>query len=216
MARPLGARMPPHARVRRLEPLDALARALDVLVEKVSGVSASQLHDPTPCEEFDVEALLNHILIVLRMLATGAETGAAEQLEFTSGYPMRVFEGRNVAWLLGDDPVGQCADEVTRVRVAWASPAVLDTPIKWGPWATIPAPAAVAIGVRELVIHAWDVAKATGQDTTIPDEVAVPLLEGIMRHDAGMRTPTAFHAKVTIASDAPITDRLAAFAGRCP
>src|SRR5947209_5541406 len=148
-----------------MEPLDALTRAVDVLEEKVSGVAPAQMHDPTPCEEFDVEALLNHVLIVLRMLATGAETGVAEQLEFSADYPTRSFEGRDVAWLVGDDPVRACNAEASRVREAWVQPGVLEKQIKWGPWGSMPGMMAAGVGIRELVIHAWDVAKATGQDT---------------------------------------------------
>ncbi|MDP9145742.1 MAG: TIGR03086 family protein, partial [Actinomycetota bacterium] len=75
----------------------------------------------------------------------------------------------------------------------------------------------------DMVIHGWDLARATGQDDTIdPDEVARmwPEAQGIGEE---MRTPdffgpgiVVFGPEVTVAADAPLQDRLLGLLGRYP
>ena len=75
----------------------------------------------------------------------------------------------------------------------------------------------------DLVVHGWDLARATGQDDTMdPDEVAqmLPFAEGMPPE---MRTPGAFGPGVVVfgpivelPADAPAQDRLLGLMGRDP
>jgi uncharacterized protein (TIGR03086 family) len=70
----------------------------------------------------------------------------------------------------------------------------------------------------ELVVHGWDVARATGQPTDDFDQelggTALAFMHEMMKPE--YRGGPAFAAEVDVAPDAPVYDRLAGFAGRAP
>jgi uncharacterized protein (TIGR03086 family) len=181
-----------------IDPSEALQRAIGVLVDKVKGVTPEDLHRPTPCSEFDVEALLNHLLIVIRMMSEADQSQPPAPPR-----PTVEFEGRSVEWLIEGDPVRQLVEAAERLAAQWADRDPSGFPF-------------LRVGFRELLVHAWDVAKAIGQDTTLPDDLATALLQGSLPYDAAMRGPTGFGRRMEVAPDASATDKLAAFMGRQP
>jgi uncharacterized protein (TIGR03086 family) len=78
-------------------------------------------------------------------------------------------------------------------------------------------PAAGLAGFRfvDLVIHTWDLAKATGQDTDLaPDLFGAALAMSQQRMTGMDRTTMPFKDEVPVPADAPAADRLAGFLGR--
>ena len=77
------------------------------------------------------------------------------------------------------------------------------------------------VPLTDAVVHGWDLAAATGQDTTVDDRVVGPLLAGAhaaitddFRQPAGARA--VFAQPVLIDPDIPAGERLVAFLGRSP
>jgi uncharacterized protein (TIGR03086 family) len=71
-------------------------------------------------------------------------------------------------------------------------------------------------GLMDLLVHAWDLARATGQDESLdPDEVHT-FLVGIEPWGAALRSSGHFAARVAVADDADEQTRLIAFTGRRP
>jgi uncharacterized protein (TIGR03086 family) len=71
-------------------------------------------------------------------------------------------------------------------------------------------------GIGDVLVHTWDLCRATGQDVTLnPDEVH-RLFSAMEPMDAMMRQGTAFGPKVTVPDDADEQTKLIAFTGRQP
>ncbi len=165
----------------------------------VAAVRDDQLADPTPCTDWRVRDVINHVV-----------TGNLLFAAIVAGTP-RPDRSRDH---LGDDPLAAFRDSVAQLSEAFAKHDVLSgtyaTPVGEGPGALL-----VHLRFNELMAHSWDIAKATGQSTDFDPELvaqsqaifaAVPVLprgDGKPFRDAQPVPPGATDA-----------DRLAAFLGR--
>jgi uncharacterized protein (TIGR03086 family) len=186
--------------------LRPLATALDGTGRLVAGVTGDQWQLPTPCADWDVRALLNHLVggnrLVTRVLS-GEQLPPPEQLGRRAGEDQ-----------LGADPVAAWRDSADELLAAFGAPGVLDRP-HTVPAGTLPGPAVVHLRVVETLVHGWDLARATGQRPPFPDELVEPELafsaDLLGRLPAG-RQP--FGPSRPAPADAPAIDRLAALLGR--
>lgn len=64
--------------------------------------------------------------------------------------------------------------------------------------------------------HAWDIAKATGVDAAIPEDLAAKALDVMYAFGDAVRGPGIFASEVEVPQDAPIQDKLIAYTGRQP
>jgi uncharacterized protein (TIGR03086 family) len=179
-------------------------RALDETAQLVDGVSPDQMDLPTPCTEWDVRTLLAH-LVGGNVRWIALVRGEATQRRSAQG-------GGPSAELLGDDPAGAYRRSATDLKAAWQDPALLDRTFEL-PIGVLPGRAALALHLVETVTHAWDLAKATGQQPAFDPEV----VRAAMQFAQSKRPPgNAFAAPVPVADDLPEIDRLAALLGRRP
>ena len=161
------------------EQIDVIVPVLGALVK---GVRPDQLDDPTPCVNFRVRDLMGHFLGNLDSVAGGLR-----------GEPMP-DELAPRPEILGDDP-GKAYDAVMAdFRDAIRTPGAMDRVLKV-PFGEVPAPALVGFVAFDLIVHSWDIATATGQQYTPPDELV---------------------AEVEPPADATPLERLVAFSGRHP
>ena len=72
------------------------------------------------------------------------------------------------------------------------------------------------IAFMEHLAHAWDVARATGQDATLPPTLVTECLDVVTPMDAMLRTPGVCGPAVSVPDDASRQDKLIAFLGRNP
>ena len=163
----------------------------------IAGVRAGQLDDKTPCAEWTVRELLEHMIGVV------AGMGAA-----TRGEPRSPFT-------LGSDPAAQFAEASAGTLAAWRAPGVLDRMVDGGPG---PMPGRVLAGINLLdtATHTWDLATATGQPAALPDDVAAAAIELSHQIVSPELRPGRFAPEVDAPSGAAPTDRLVAFLGRQP
>ncbi len=183
-------------------------RALDETARLVSGVRPDQFDLPTPCSEWDVRALLTHLV-----------GGNRRYAGMTRGEPMRrgpAQGGGPAPDLLGDDPAGAYRRSAADLRAAWQDPALLDRSFEL-PIGVLPGRAALTLHLVETVTHAWDLGKATGQHPAFDPDVVRAAMHFTQSGAPSDRPPgAAFAPPVPVADDLPEIDRLAAFLGRTP
>jgi uncharacterized protein (TIGR03086 family) len=172
------------------------------VTDLISAVSPAQLDAPTPCAEYDVRGLLQHISALPAKIAAVATGGNPREL------PSQVA--------IDEDGVGQrYGEEAGAALGAWADDALLSTTVT-APWG--PAPGAAALGgfVMETVTHGWDLAVATGQDPEADPALAAKA-RAIGEH-ALAEAPRGPGMPFGVSVEAPVgagpTTQLAAFLGR--
>jgi uncharacterized protein (TIGR03086 family) len=181
------------------EDLLALFRRATVVADvTVTAVLPGQLDDPTPCTRWTVRDLINHVL-----------TGNLRFVGFATRGP---GPDRTVDHM-GKDYVASFRDSLRRVTEAFEAPGFLEhsVPTPFGEDA-----GAVLVGLRinELVVHSWDLARATSQSTDLEPELAEYLLATFQASSSLDRSRRSFGAEQAVPDGATAADRLAAFLGR--
>lgn len=185
--------------------IDLIKQGIDRNAALVANVTPEHYALPTPCGEFDVKALLQHIVAGNHMLAL---VGEGKDVPSEPG-------GDDV---IGSDPLGAYKQSAEAALAGWSDPAGLSKTYTF-PFGELPGPAAYGTVLLETWVHGWDLAKATGQDPTVPAPIAEALLAGLQAggFDA-FRNPEGnpFGPAVDVPADASPTDKLVAFVGRTP
>lgn len=187
-------------------PIDDLASVLDAVAGLVTGVRDEQWHDTTPCTEWDVRDLVNHMLKGHRLF-TGILRGEAA---VTPG----ALDPKAGPDLLGDDPAVTYRRAADDLLAEFRRPGALDRVVEV-PVGPVPGVAALHLRVVDELVHGWDLARATGQRPRFRDELVERELEFTRAKLADVPPGHApFAPPRPIAGDAPPLDRLAALLGR--
>jgi uncharacterized protein (TIGR03086 family) len=177
-----------------------LDRALAATEAVVAGVRADQWAAPTPCTELDARGVLNHLVRGHVLFVAIIRDGP------------RPAPGTDH---LGSDPPAAFRQAATELREAFAAPGVLEA-VYQAPFGTAPGARLAHVRVVEVLVHGWDLARATGQSADFPEDVAERALAGarlaLTTRPEGPSAP--FAAEVPVPRDAPAVDRLAGFLGR--
>ena len=163
--------------------------------DRIAVLTPDQWDAPTPCEEWDVRALVAHVVgaheqfeaLVGRTLAAGTELGAD---------PLAVLDAAvdQVAAELADDR-GDVAFDGHFGRMTFAE--AVDGFVSW-----------------DLVIHGWDLATAAGQDAPIdPADVAF-VRDGVAGFGPALHSPGVCGPALDAPADADAQTRLLAELGR--
>lgn len=184
---------------------DILARVLSELGQVIGGIQADQLSAPTPCTEWDVRGVLNHVTGGSIMFAECVENGSISDEEF----------GRLMSTdLVGDQPSEVFGAAADRALAAFAQPGALERTVTL-PFGTMPAGVAASIAVFDLTVHALDLAVATGQSTALdPDVLQAGWESAQAMLSPELRAAGMFAEAQPCSDDAPLADRLMAYAGR--
>ncbi len=208
----------PHAVT---DPRPLFVAAVDIATPVIAAVRPDQYDLASPCHNYNVKGLLDHLVFVLHRVATigrGEDAFAPGSL----GDPTVEHVDYEADWLSAADSV----DDV------WSDDALLESTVVL-PWATMTGAEMLGMYVSEITTHTWDVATATGQSPKWDDAVCQLSLD-TMHRDLPMadRTPMweAFKATapanlqfdapfanaVAVGADAPLIDQLVAWTGRQP
>ncbi len=186
-------------------PVALLSRALDQTGTVIAQVGPEQAALPTPCRSWNVRALVDHVVHDVQQFTSVARGGTRERSERD---------------LIGDDWAAAYREAVASLLAVWQRPGALDGTMRL-PFGEVPASWQVYQVISDLAVHAWDVARATGQLTDLaPDVGQVALdwareaLEPQFRGDEA--SGQVFGPEVPVPDDAPLYDRLAGFFGRDP
>jgi uncharacterized protein (TIGR03086 family) len=193
------------------DPRLMLNRAFDQAALVVNGVTPEQLHLPTPCAEFDVAALLTHLVGAagrVSSLARGEVDNPRGGQRQTEALPIP-DDLDAIGWSAAFETCRQAA------ATAWADDEVLERKFEL-PWGTFNGVFVAQMYTMELTVHGWDLATATDQRSLLDDDLATATLAGayamLPPEPRGGFIP--FEAVVPVAEDAPAYDRLAAYLGR--
>jgi uncharacterized protein (TIGR03086 family) len=136
-----------------------LMPATERLAGLVRAVGDDQLADPTPCPDFAVGDLLDH----LSTFAKAFRMAADKTVEADAGRPPPA-SGAN----LGEDWRDRIPRELAEMADAWARPEAWEGMTRIGGMDT-PGESAGVVALEESVVHGWDLARATGQAFEVPD-----------------------------------------------
>jgi uncharacterized protein (TIGR03086 family) len=145
------------------DPRSGYRAALDWVTGLTAAVRPDQLELPTPCPEYDVRALLGHLICTVRRARAIADG--------TSPFAVPTI----VADVADDALATTYAGDAKRALDAWAADALLDT-IVTVPWGQVPGRGAVGAYTNETLVHGWDLAVATGQGCEADPELATAIL----------------------------------------
>ncbi|MGW0230658.1 TIGR03086 family metal-binding protein [Actinopolymorpha singaporensis] len=187
--------------------LQSLRSAGEVTNRIVAGIRADQWDAPTPCTDWNVRTLLNHL--VAGNILTAAVLGGADLP------PPEERARLSQVDRLGTDPPAAGSQSLDDLIAAFEQPGVLER-IHPSPVGQVPGAALVHLRTTETLVHGWDLAQATGQPADFPEALAEQELAftqaNVGRARTGPRGP--FGASQPVADDAPAIDRLAALLGR--
>jgi uncharacterized protein (TIGR03086 family) len=107
------------------------------------------------------------------------------------------------------------AEQLDRAVAAWDDPEVWEGEVELGT-AKMPAADIASMIVKELAVHGWDVATATGQELRISDGAARFVLDVVDTHADLYRQYDGFADPMPVPDDAPLFDLALAHSGRDP
>jgi len=177
-------------------------RALDETQGVVAGVADDQMSNTTPCEGWDVRALMNHLV-----------SGNLWAAELGAGATIDEVGTRLDGDVLGDDALGAYEASAKLASAIFEAPGALERPcaVSYGP-----VPGSVYAGHRfiDVLVHGWDLATATGQDTTLDPELVEAAYELLLAEADLVRASGMFGDDLAVPDDANPQTRMLAFIGR--
>lgn len=192
-------------------------RAVRVMHDTLANVQPAQLGNPTPCSEWDVQALIAHLIYSQEFLAPQADSDAIAKMvgdrsiaayfdhnaskfvEFTGipGVIEKAIDGYN----LGDSAIEDFLG-------------VVHSDAKAKGWDIVTS--LLMSCFMDTLVHSWDISVSTGQDATLPEDLAmacyttyVPLLDS-------HRAIGGFADELSVGGDSSTQDKLLALMGRSP
>jgi uncharacterized protein (TIGR03086 family) len=185
-----------------MDEVDFLAGILSKTGGAIEGVGADQLRLPTPCAEYDVEALVNHLVGWIQV--------------FEAGCHDRSYEGDAANYRCGADPAGEFRTAAASLVAGWQKYGLdREVALTGGKW---PGVQVFNMTVMEFLTHGWDLAVATGQPIPFTEQEAA---ETLARAEVTLPPQyrgenMSFGHAVPVDEHASAVDRLVAFLGRDP
>jgi uncharacterized protein (TIGR03086 family) len=181
--------------------IDELRQALERTANIVDGVSDDQYGDPTPCAEYDVRALMNH-MVASNLMFSGVARG--------EGLDLSLYEQEH----LDDDPGAAFRRTAENAMAGWQRPGALDEKLAFG---DMPGSTVIQMHLVEALTHGWDLASATGQDPKLDPRLVNLALDAMQAMPQELvRGGGFFGTEVSVDDSASAQDRLVAFLGRDP
>jgi uncharacterized protein (TIGR03086 family) len=179
-------------------------RALDEFDRRMTVVPADRWSAPTPCTEWDVRALVAHVV--------------NEQLwapALLSGQTTEQVGDRFDGDVLGDEALEAWRTAAGRARTAVESLDGLDTTVHVS-YGDVPAARYLTEMTLDATVHAWDLARAVDADEQLEPELVGFALSVVEPNLALLAESGMFGPPLPVDDDASSQDRLLALLGRRP
>jgi uncharacterized protein (TIGR03086 family) len=171
----------------------------------LANVTDDQLGAPTPCEKLRLKDLVAHVggLALAFTAAARKEFGPLTDTPPAEGAPLEA------------DWRTAYPDRLAELARAWGEPAAWAGMTRAG-GVDFPGEVGGTVALTEVVIHGWDLARATGQDYAIDPATLDAVLPHLRATAEAGPVEGLFAAAVPVADDAPAQDRAIALSGRDP
>lgn len=169
----------------------------------VGGIADDRLAAPTPCADTTVRDLLAHVVDLteaFRQAATKEAVGGS------------VAPAPPAERALPEDWRERIPAQLDALVAAWREPAAWDGVTEAG-GVSEAAPVMARIALDEVVVHGWDLAKATGQPFSCAAGDLATLLD-MLRDTPAEGVPGLFGPVLPVAADATALQRVLALTGR--
>jgi uncharacterized protein (TIGR03086 family) len=182
------------------EGVNRYRQALDLFGAVVEGVDDARWASPSPCDGWSAAAVVGHVIHGSRIILAVA-TGdapvprAGDPSAIAGAEPARAWRGRRA--------------EIERVLDSLDLDALVNTV-----QGVMRVDDGLGRAVIEPLVHAWDLATATGQELSLPDRLVTPLLAALEPADGFLRTSGMFADRLDVLPGAPGQQRLLALLGR--
>jgi uncharacterized protein (TIGR03086 family) len=179
------------------------SEALTLFTERVHAVRAGQWDDPTPCAEWSVHDLVNHLtaeqLWVPHLVADGASMDDVGD----------AYDGN----VLGKRPKTTWDAAARAARKAFAAPGALEQTVELS-YGETPAVAYCAQMITDAVVHAWDLSRAIGAQERLPDALVSFALDEVTPYAAELSKSGLFGPRIEPPPGDSHQTRLLALLGR--
>ncbi|WP_432013317.1 TIGR03086 family metal-binding protein [Streptomyces cucumeris] len=177
--------------------------ALDLFTERVHAITPDQWAAPTPCTEWTVRDLVNHLAVEQMWVPPLVTEGSslADQGEALEGD------------LLGADPVATWDAVAADARAAFREPGALDRTVDLS-FGETPATHYCAQMTADAAVHAWDLARAIGADERIPRPLVDFSVREVAPYAVDLEASGLFAAPVEPPPGADAQTKLLALLGR--
>jgi uncharacterized protein (TIGR03086 family) len=173
-------------------------------LELLRGIDDNQWTVLTPCTEWNVWDLVNHVT-------------------YEERWVVPLMQGRTIGDvgdalkgdLLGDKPLESARHAAEEALAAFAEPGAADRTVLLSRGPTLARDYAYELAADHL-IHGWDLAAATGQDRTMPEDLVEAVAKWFVDHEDAYRRRGSIAERPAVGLAASTQDRLLAAFGRDP
>lgn len=167
--------------------------------DRADEVPADGWSNPAPCEGWTARDVVEHLVTWVPGFFSSAD------LAFT--------DGPDVA----TDPAGAWRHLATQLQAFLDDPDIAAREFDGGPAGTQTVESAIGmIVLGDVVVHTWDLARATGLDETLDADIVTEMLIGMQPLDDVLRQSGHYGPRVVVPDDADDQTKLIAFTGRTP
>ena len=186
-----------------------LTPAAQRMTELLAGCADDQLGVPTPCPDYTLGALVEHVggLSVAFAAAAAKDVGAV-----TSQAPQPDAARLGPGWRT------EIPHHLDALAAAWRMPAAWTGMTQAG-GVDLPGEVAGMVALNELTLHGWDIAVASGQAYAPTDDELAPVLDflaAMSGPDQAESRAGLFGPVVEVPADAPLLSRVLGLSGRDP
>jgi uncharacterized protein (TIGR03086 family) len=184
--------------------LGKFVQAMGEFDKRVRSVAPDQWHKTTPCADWDVRQLVNHLVVEQLWAPLLLDGATIEDVDDRFGGDQ-----------LGDDPVAAWTSAAVASREAFAAPGALRRSVELS-YGRRPAQGYCQEMTMDLTVHAWDLARAIGVDEKLDDELVSSVLAFVEPQVDQLARTGLFAPPVAVGDDADAQTRLLALVGRRP
>lgn len=168
--------------------IDLWMQTAEAFDQRIQAIGEGQMAAATPCEGWAVQDLVDHTIGVQKQIG-GGMVGA------------EIAEGADWA--------------ATRAAITGALQAegALDGTTEFGPMGTVPKAMVFGIGITDLLVHTWDLARAIGADETLPADAVSASYMGLQKFPDAVREGR-FAPALEAAADADEQTKMLMLSGR--
>ena len=170
----------------------------------ILAASSAQPSSSTPCSEWTVQSLINHAISIQQFAQDVLGLGSSD-----------ISIIRNVDHPLPSEGAEAALDSITDQVLATLKSINLEDTVET-PFGSMPGGQFIMVPITDMIIHTWDLAKATGQNTALDSGLAELGYNVLVNVVEGARENGAFGPEIAIPTTASFQDRLLGLSGRQP